>query len=296
MLIKILNFHRLEYSDKLLLLLYFFNSTVSLKIQILFFLNHLWSKIISMPQRLIMYYRSNKIAIKKYKNDRFCILGLNNINVLKARLDSLFKQKAPANVITLECLHDEQIATEIFRVIEQNYATIFSIFGSHFQTYWIMCYRTFPGDYERGTSFCWHQDADPKSLLKLFIYLDDTTQENGALKVFDYKNSREILINGFRSHSEQTREDSQSMVMPYAGKATCIEGSSGLLFMFDNNLVHRGTPPESGYRTVLSIEIYPSAKRLTFSNVRNSLALPISDDFPTNPFCNKYRRINNSYC
>ena len=289
MLIKLINFHRLEYSEKVSLLIYYFNSTTAAKTQLLFFLNHVWSIIGSMSRRFNLHDRANEISIRKFKRDRFCILGLNNIDNLKKRLDPMFNGRTPANVITLEPLVDELVSVEIFRLLNQNYATIFSIFGAHFQTYWIACYRTFPGNYEQGTSFYWHQDGDPKSLLKVFIYLDDKTESNGAFKVFDYKNSREILMNGFRSHSEQVREDSQSIVRPHIGKEVCIEGGSGLVFMFDNNLVHRGTPPISGYRTVLSIEVYPSATPLSLNNVKNSLALPIMDDFPANPFCNKYK-------
>ena len=60
------------------------------------------------------------------------------------------------------------------------------------------------------------------------------------------------------------------------------------MFIFDNNLIHRGTYPTSGYRTVVSIEIYPSDSPLKLKNIQKSLSMDIINDYPENPYKNRY--------
>jgi len=66
------------------------------------------------------------------------------------------------------------------------------------------------------------------------------------------------------------------------------DGEKGAAFVFDNNIIHKGTMPLNGERKVFSIEIFPSSKPLCRENVRASLNLPITDDFPEAPWHNKY--------
>ena len=67
-----------------------------------------------------------------------------------------------------------------------------------------------------------------------------------------------------------------------------LEGSAGTVLMFDNNLIHKGTVPVVGYRSIFQIEIYPSNKKLTLSNVKKSIANQIGKDYPSNPFVNEF--------
>jgi hypothetical protein len=67
-----------------------------------------------------------------------------------------------------------------------------------------------------------------------------------------------------------------------------IEGVAGTAFIFDNKLVHRGTYPLEGQRTVICIEVYPSHHPFKSSNARNSVFMPMSDDFPAFPWRNPY--------
>ena len=65
-----------------------------------------------------------------------------------------------------------------------------------------------------------------------------------------------------------------------------LEGKAGTLLMFDNNLVHKGTPPVEGFRQLAQIEVYPSMKQITEGQVFNALTRPILFDYPRNPKTN----------
>ena len=57
------------------------------------------------------------------------------------------------------------------------------------------------------------------------------------------------------------------------------------MFCFDNSLIHRATYPFEDERTIVSIILYPSLKKITLNNIRNSLYLPIKS-YPKVPWKN----------
>jgi hypothetical protein len=56
--------------------------------------------------------------------------------------------------------------------------------------------------------------------------------------------------------------------------------------MFDNNLVHKGTPPREGFRHLAQIEIYPSMTRVTDEQIRLAMTNPLTHDYPRDPRVN----------
>ena len=58
------------------------------------------------------------------------------------------------------------------------------------------------------------------------------------------------------------------------------------VLMFDNNLVHKGTPPREGFRQLAQVEIYPSMTKLTEEQVHLSLTNPLVHDYPHDPRVN----------
>lgn len=165
-----------------------------------------------------------------------------------------------------------------------------AVMRSFFCCYWIQVYRTYPCLLpDEGSSFAWHYDEDPPALKKIFIYLDDTTRDNGAFRYFPRKLSRRLVRKGFISNTLDLRIKSQALIDADAlGDALWEEGKAGHGFIFDNNVVHTGTYPSLGYRTVVSIEIYPYSRGLQESNVSNSLSRLIVDDYPQYPWRNRY--------
>jgi hypothetical protein len=165
-----------------------------------------------------------------------------------------------------------------------------SIFRSHFCCYWIHVYRTYPLEHsDPASSFSWHYDEDPPALKKIFIYLDDTNRRNGAFRYFPKRPSRKLFKKGFISNSVSRRLKSQELIDPVMlRESTWAEGNAGQGFIFDNNIIHRGTHPEAKHRTVIAIEVMPSSSPLTLHNIDNSLRLPIFDDYPRKPWQNRY--------
>jgi hypothetical protein len=251
-------------------------------------------KLIFIFKELLPLNKRNKISrlIKQdFKKKGFVSLAResSDLSEVSAHIESLFLCQPQKKYNELPREYDPVISSFVFKTLQNHASIIESILQSHFQTYWIMVYKTRPGESTGDSSFAWHQDADPRPLHKVFIYLNDVTKENGALRTFDRQFSQSLFNRGFISNAPERRIKSQKLITEdVAALSHWIEGPAGTVSIFDNNLIHRGTFPEKGYRTVISVEIYPSKNKLDFTNVANSLAMPLIDDFPLNPYINRY--------
>lgn len=181
-------------------------------------------------------------------------------------------------------------APGIFQVLEKVSPVIEGFYGSYFQPYWISLQQNFPGTAKAGSSFTWHIDDNPRQLMKIFIYFNDVYESNGAFRAFTYPVSKSLLEAGFKSWTEKLRVESQPMIEEYYAAhpddLKVLEGEAGTVLMFDNNLVHRGTPPREGFRQLAQIEIYPSMTKLTEKQVDLALTQPLNLDYPHDPRVN----------
>lgn len=271
-----------------------FRSSLDLRTQIRWEFFHMYMKFMFIFKNFLV--ASNRIKVSQsinqdFKRKGFVLLGRasSDSSELSAHVESLFLSQSPEKYNVLPRKYDPVISNHVFKILTKFSHSIESIFQSHFQTYWISVYKTSPGESTGDSSFVWHQDADPRPLLKIFIYLNDVTKKNGAFRTFDRKFSRLLFNKGFISNSPEHRINSQKLITEdVAASSHWIEGSAGTVFIFDNNLIHKGTFPEEGYRTVISIEIYPSKNKLDSTNVANPLSMPVIDDFPLSPYINRY--------
>ena len=271
-----------------------FRSSLDLRTQIRWELFHLHVKFMFIFKNLLV--PNNRIKVSRlikqdFKIKGFALLGRANTDLsqLSAHIESLFICQPPEKYNVLPRKFDPVISSYVFNTLTKFSHSIESIFQSHFQTYWISVYKTRPGENTGDSSFAWHQDADPRPLLKIFIYLNDVTKNNGAFRTFDRQFSRSLFNKGFISNSPERRINSQKLITEdVAASSHWIEGPAGTVSIFEPNLIHRGTLPEEGYRTVISIEIFPSKNKLDSTNVANSLSMPIIDDFPLSPYINRY--------
>ena len=183
-----------------------------------------------------------------------------------------------------------QFAPGIYGVLESVAPVVEAFYGSYFQPYWISLQQNFPGTASAASSFGWHIDDNPRQLMKIFIYFNDVAESNGAFRAFTYPVSHELLAAGFMSWTEKLRSEHQQMIDDYLGQhpddLKVLEGQAGTVLMFDNNLVHKGTPPREGFRQLAQIEIYPSTTKLTESQVRLAMTEPIVHDYPRDPRVN----------
>jgi hypothetical protein len=268
----------------------FFRSSLPILTQSIWAIYHLHMQIhfcIARISKKEYRFITNTACKNFFSKNGFYILGISDsgLSELATHVESLFSQKPLNKYRELIPNQDPLIANYVYKSLKSVENSIKSIYQSNFQTYWIKIYKTIPGENDPNSSFAWHQDADPRSALKIFIYLNNVNKNNGALNLFDRKISRSLFCKGFISSTPDFRIYSQKIISKkFLKLSKFIEGEAGTMFIFDNNLIHRGTFPVSGYRTVISIEILPSKEKLNYNNVMRGLSKQISDDFPSNPY------------
>jgi hypothetical protein len=124
----------------------------------------------------------------------------------------------------------------------------------HFKVYEIEAYRNLPND-QYQSQWMWHFDNDAYPVYKLIFYLTDTTAQNGPFAVHRKSSTLDLFERGFHNpyepgkHIDALRDPSRS---------TQAVGPAGTAILFQNNLIHRATPPLEGHRDVISFMIQPS--------------------------------------
>ena len=255
-------------------------------------LNIRWKRYHNDCKRAYTGNTQNEIAIQ-IKNNGLGTLGCFECSKLSQQVSDEFNKIDSTRLPTKQLPRENcgQFSKEIFSILTQASPIIESYYQSYFQPYWILIEENFPGIVSADTSFGWHFDDNPKELMKIFLYFNDVTETNGAFRAFALNHSKKILREGFISYSEEERLKNQSLVNDYHKKnpngLVVLEGKAGALLMFDNNLVHKGTPPIEGYRQLAQIEIYPSLKKITEKQIYKALTCPITHDYPRNPYLNE---------
>lgn len=225
------------------------------------------------------------------KRDRLSILSRTNVEELAIKID---KEFGDSDLVYSEISADNAIkyADLIYTIIKSAEKDVLDFYGSYFQPYWISIQRTTPGKTTAASSFGWHIDDNPREMLKLFVYLNDVSESNGAFRAFPQKDSGRLLLKGFRSNGEITRVAAQPMADMYLRKnpksLKVLEGPAGTVLAFDNNLVHKGTAPKVGYRHAIQILIFPSRVPLNLEMVKSALLSSKKRDYPLNPYRNDF--------
>ena len=145
-------------------------------------------------------------------------------------------------------------APEMVRLLRPEVVqTLEAYFSSYFKIYCAEIYRLVPTNDPPQASGLWHTDNYPPGLLKAMIYLTDTTDANGALRVHPRPATRWLLRHGFfdRFHADPFRE-------PLNTRYVSLEAPAGSIVLWDSNLVHKGTPPTSGQRDAVAFKFLPS--------------------------------------
>jgi hypothetical protein len=229
---------------------------------------------------------------KDFHAKGFINLGICNMSELIFQTENRLQMLQPDHLgqITLPRESNERLAIQIYNVLNMNSEKIESILKSHFQCYWIRGQKNVPIGYDsKEASYGFHLDDNPRQLFKVFFYLNDTYKSNAAFRTFGYDKTRELIKKGFRSYSVDDRNRAQSLINEEdMNELNILEGAAGTVLMFDNNLIHKGTVPVVGHRSIFQIEIYPSNKKLTLNNVKKSIAGKIDKDYPKNPFVNEF--------
>ena len=236
----------------------------------------------------------NTQIIKQFKKKGFADIGKikdNKLQKIKDIVDSKLNKQVPWQILKPE--KNDELAYLLFDLFNEFSEEIKSVIGSEFQTLNIDAIKTMPYNTEnKDSSFAWHLDDEPKKLIKLFLYLDDTTSENGAFRILSGKHSKKLFCSGFVSNTPRDRIMSQSLISKeYIQNSEWVERESGSLFCFDNSLIHKATYPLKGSRSILSINLCPSVNPLSLKNVEGSLKTPRVEHhpYPVYPWLNHYK-------
>lgn len=267
--------------------LFFFQCSLNLRTQLIWEIFRIHMQILYKKPNHIKSNKEIMKIIQSIKKNGFGILGKTSLDLseLNEHIECAFRRE-PSNQYNLyPRVLDSLTASYIYKILCEFTDHIEAYFNSNFQTYWISIYKTYPGRALQDSSFAWHQDEDPRAVHKIFIYLNDVNRNNGALRTFDRITSKKLFGMGFISNSPESRINSQKIVNEsFEKKSHWIEGEAGTVLIFDNNLVHKGTFPEKGFRTVIAIEIFPSRKKISLKDIEKSMIMPMIDDWPKNPY------------
>jgi hypothetical protein len=255
--------------------------------------NRIWHNFHKSCQRQSRISRqiSPSRLVYELKKDRLTVLSRQNVTDLARQVNNYF---AESNDVYSQMPVTEAVkhSESIFKILKNAEQDVIDYYGSYFQPYWMQIQRTTPGKTTADSSFGWHMDDNPREMIKLFVYLNDVSESNGAFRAFSLRHSRRILLKGFQSNSPATRLKSQTIadkhLKKYPQSLKVLEGPEGTVLAFDNNLVHKGTAPRVGYRHVIQIPVYPSKIPLNLEMIERALLSPQKRDYALNPENNDF--------
>lgn len=116
------------------------------------------------------------------------------------------------------------------------------------------------------SSWAWHYDDCPAEFIKFAIYLNDTTERNGAMQIVpEVIESYRTSPNSVKGYPPPVFPRSRVPKKYIAGKThKTIAGPAGTNFIFTPNIIHRGTIPDSKTtnRIAMFVFLRPSLKKI----------------------------------
>ena len=238
-------------------------------------------------------YRQDKgkvesfFEVSRIKKEHLGVLDCVDCSSLAEQIAKHFRD-VEQSVYSLPQSIASSYTEDVFRILKAIDPKLRSFYRSFYSPFWIQIQKNNPGITEAGSAFQWHTDDNPIGVMKVFVYLNDVTESNGAFRAFPKKSTRWLFFKGFRSNGIETRVSAQPLVerfyLKHPTKLRILEGGIGTVLGFDNNLVHKGTLPREGFRHVIQILLYPSNKPLNQDNVRRALLSDRTKDYPIDPY------------
>ena len=143
-----------------------------------------------------------------------------------------------------------EYAEEVMPFIEEN------IFSSNLKVQFVHPYRSIYNAKE-DSSWIWHYDDNPRPFIKLFVYLNETTKDNGCLEYVVDENDKPVILPTYRDaphymsrpqHFPKSRVPQSYVdeILQKGGKIKQLEGSAGTTFVWTPNIIHRATAAKEG--------------------------------------------------
>ena len=210
-------------------------------------------------------------AVRDLRANLFAVLPANEARralaaALASVMDGLYPDPAnrnpsvmdPSFVQMNDAINAFPNATDILD--QEVRSTLEAFFGSNFKIYRACGYRTLPKSepyQELQNAWRWHSDCYPSQIIKVMMYLTDTDRHSGAFPVHPVANSKRLFRLGF--FDRYAVPDALQRELDDAETYVWAEGPAGTIVIFDDNLVHRATPPEPPHhRDVFVFEVMPS--------------------------------------
>jgi len=177
---------------------------------------------------------------------------------LNEQLDFAIRIKNIWNIQSLE-----QLCELILPSIEK------TIFGCYVSLIGIYAYRNRFRLSTPRSSWQWHFDNHPKEILKIMIYLNDVTRENGPIEIVTNKEGSPLKMPTSRidyknwgSTESRITKTTLEKFLKNDYKPKEILGKAGTICIFDNNIIHKaGLCRKDQYRDAIVLMIKPSHKQ-----------------------------------
>lgn len=147
-----------------------------------------------------------KAVAKEIKRDGLAVIGKVSVDTLLKETTDYFGSESKLYQ-AMEQSSQAKLGLEIYHVLNQVKEPVEAYFGSHFRPFWISVQKTMPGKVDVASSFGWHTDDNPKEMIKIFVYLNDVKESNGAFRAFPWKTTKKLLAKGFRSFDEKQERE-----------------------------------------------------------------------------------------
>jgi hypothetical protein len=157
---------------------------------------------------------------------------------------------------------------EIAQLLTDDIASVLrGYFGTHFRVEHVRVWRNVhvPGRLSEQDVYSnlWHNDQDPVTLLRLFVYLTDgVTRETGATNFHDIATTRQIIRRGYLRRRAILPPARRLLDDP--ARIRYFEGDAGSACLLNPQLcLHRATVPREGsHRDMVQFTLAPCATPL----------------------------------
>ena len=155
------------------------------------------------------------------------------------------------------------------------------IFNSHFTTNKIAIYKSTYSEAKLENTWKWHWDDNPGPHIKLFVYLTEVSDSSAPFSYMSNINGEPIKMESSKispSHSGSPKFPNSRLPGSFIDEKVeggcsveTICGKAGTHFIFDPNIIHRGTVPHAGQsRIALAYHMHPVTEKTNeFYNIKN---------------------------
>jgi len=165
-------------------------------------------------------------------------------------------------------------------------------FGCYLYVDKIYIYRTLKVN-KKQSSYLWHYDNNPDTIMKNIIYLNDVNEKNSPFEyVIDKKNKEGVMVKPSRRGTEYWKKppngsrletEVSDMLATNNFDTVKVFGDTGTTYCFNNDAIHRVNPIIEGYRDVINIRVRPTYNKISYIDKKYTTGFEVSGAVNRNP-------------